>query len=190
MSPYGAPAPIVPQPPLGCDHLVLTRRWPVRRGMHVFGRQGPYLIHREVPVERWYGWIYVKWNCRNVRYYNDLCGICMGSQDVVGLWVLKIFYWWNRDSCPPLWKYVYTLSLSLTIQTYNLAEMARLAGLPGGLVIGAGAGSSKVSGVNCEVRDTNCTMHNHLTCPDIRNWEGGGDIIPFKRGCSLVLDDA
>lgn len=61
--------------------------------------------------------------------------------------------------------------LSLIVQTYNLAEMARLAGLPGGLIIGAGAGSSKVSGVNCEVRDTTCTMYSHLICPDFRSCE-------------------
>lgn len=58
------------------------------------------------------------------------------------VWVLAIFY--SRR-----------LSVSLLIvQTYNLADMARLAGVPGGLVIGAGAGSSKVSGVNCEVSVT------------------------------------
>ena len=34
---------------------------------------------------------------------------------------------------------------------YDLAEVARLAELPGAFVIGAGAGSSRVAGVNCEV---------------------------------------
>ena len=41
--------------------------------------------------------------------------------------------------------------LSLPPQHYNLGEVAALAGVPGGLLIGAGAGSSRVAGVNCEV---------------------------------------
>jgi hypothetical protein len=36
-------------------------------------------------------------------------------------------------------------------KTYDLGELAALAGLPGGLIIGAGAGSSKAAGVNCEM---------------------------------------
>ena len=43
-------------------------------------------------------------------------------------------------------------------QTYDLGEMAALAGLPGGLVIGAGAGSSKVAGVNCEVSKSSLSL--------------------------------
>ncbi len=35
---------------------------------------------------------------------------------------------------------------------YNMAEIARLAELPGAYLLGAGAGSAKVVGVNCEVR--------------------------------------
>ncbi len=35
---------------------------------------------------------------------------------------------------------------------YDMADIARLVGLPGAFLLGAGAGSSKVVGVNCEVR--------------------------------------
>ena len=35
---------------------------------------------------------------------------------------------------------------------YDLTEMAALAELPGAFILGAGAGSSRVAGVNCEVR--------------------------------------
>jgi hypothetical protein len=45
-------------------------------------------------------------------------------------------------------------------QTYNLAELAALVGVPGGLVIGAGAGSSKVAGVNCEMMPNARVPHN------------------------------
>ncbi len=34
---------------------------------------------------------------------------------------------------------------------YDLTEMAALAELPGAFLLGAGAGSSRVAGVNCEV---------------------------------------
>lgn len=36
-------------------------------------------------------------------------------------------------------------------QLYNLGEMAALVDLPGAFILGAGAGSYKVAGVNCEV---------------------------------------
>lgn len=45
---------------------------------------------------------------------------------------------------------------------YNLAEVARLAELPGAFLLGAGAGSSRVAGVNCEVR--NCVYAQIRSC--------------------------
>ena len=47
-------------------------------------------------------------------------------------------------------------------QTYNLAEVATLAGVSGGFVIGAGAGSCKVTGVNCEVRLAFHVIYGHI----------------------------
>ena len=38
------------------------------------------------------------------------------------------------------------------LQVYELSKMAALAKLPDAFIIGAGAGSSLVAGVNCEVR--------------------------------------
>ena len=46
----------------------------------------------------------------------------------------------------------YLLPVANTSKMYDLAEMAELAELPGAFVLGAGAGSSRVAGVNCEVR--------------------------------------
>lgn len=45
----------------------------------------------------------------------------------------------------------YLVPLANRSKLYDLAEMAELAELPGAFVLGAGAGSSKVAGVNCEV---------------------------------------
>ena len=38
------------------------------------------------------------------------------------------------------------------LQLYDLGQMATLAELPGAFILGAGAGSSRVAGFNCEVR--------------------------------------
>lgn len=62
------------------------------------------------------------------------------------------------------------------LQTYHLGEVAALAGVAGGLIIGAGAGSRKVVGVNCEVRVTfhilcvHTFSHSHTTqmMPNVR----------------------
>ncbi len=43
------------------------------------------------------------------------------------------------------------------LQLYDLGEMATLAELPGAFMLGAGAGSSRVAGVNCEVCVQLCT---------------------------------
>ncbi len=45
----------------------------------------------------------------------------------------------------------YLVPLANKKKLYNLTEVARLAELPGAFMIGAGAGSSRVAGVNCEV---------------------------------------
>ena len=42
---------------------------------------------------------------------------------------------------------------------YDLTQVAALVGLPGAFMIGAGAASSKVAGVNCEVRLYNIKIH-------------------------------
>lgn len=47
---------------------------------------------------------------------------------------------------------------------YNLTEMAVLAELPGAFLLGAGAGSSRVAGVNCEVSEVHAAM---LACLDL-----------------------
>ena len=45
----------------------------------------------------------------------------------------------------------YLIPVAQRSKLYNLAEMATLVDLPGAFVLGAGAGSSRVAGVNCEV---------------------------------------
>lgn len=45
----------------------------------------------------------------------------------------------------------YLLPLADTTKLFDLGEMASLVGLPGAFVLGAGAGSSRVAGVNCEM---------------------------------------
>lgn len=46
----------------------------------------------------------------------------------------------------------YLIPLADRTKLYNLTEMATLADLPGAFLLGAGAGSSRVAGGNCEVR--------------------------------------
>jgi len=45
----------------------------------------------------------------------------------------------------------YLVPLANREKLYDLTEVAGLAELPGAFMIGAGAGSSRVAGVNCEV---------------------------------------
>lgn len=71
------------------------------------------------------------------------------------------------------------------MQTYNLGDMARLAGVPGGLVIGAGAGSSKVAGVNCEVSPLSATT-TPGKCRDFEELDRG----KFYSAMLILVDDA
>ena len=57
----------------------------------------------------------------------------------------------------------YLLPLVDKSKRYDLAEVARLAGLPGAFLLGAGAGSAKVAGVNCEVSCKLLTL-NDVPC--------------------------
>lgn len=45
----------------------------------------------------------------------------------------------------------YLIPVADKTKLYNLSDMAALAELPGAFILGAGAGSSRVAGVNCEV---------------------------------------
>lgn len=54
----------------------------------------------------------------------------------------------------------YLIPLADRTKLYDLAEMAALADLPGAFLLGAGAGSSRVTGVNCEV----CILSAGLVC--------------------------
>ena len=45
----------------------------------------------------------------------------------------------------------YLIPLANKTKFYNLIEMASLAELPRAFLLGAGAGSSRIAGVNCEV---------------------------------------
>ena len=73
---------------------------------------------------------------------------------------------------PPLTRSPYLPASPPHSQTYDLGELAALVGVPGGLIIGAGAGSSKVAGVNCEVKSQHTIRHTlpglcicrNLTC--------------------------
>ena len=49
--------------------------------------------------------------------------------------------------------------LLFSLQRYNMADIAAACNLPGAFVFGAGAGSSRIKTVNCEVRLAVCVCH-------------------------------
>ncbi len=95
----------------------------------------------------------------------------------------------------------YLVPLADRTKLYDLAEMAELAELPGAFVIGAGAGSSRVAGVNCEVSaNWNCISMDteyalsfsddaECSCEEFREFRGQQDphCQSFKTGSEKNL---
>ena len=75
----------------------------------------------------------------------------------------------------------YLMPLVDRTKLYDLTEVASLVGLPGAFILGAGAASSRVAGVNCEVRACVCVC----VCRNLL-----GQLLNIKHALSTILDDA
>ena len=67
----------------------------------------------------------------------------------------------------------YLIPLADKTKLYDLTEMAALADLPGAFMLGAGAGSSRVAGINCEVSLCVMTQSMNVTtlCCDYHSFQ-------------------